>query len=157
MLQDDIYINMAKEYSRFSKCQFTKVGAIAINENKRIVATGVNGTIPGEENCCEHTFEEREDHVEFTRDNELHAETNLILELATSSVTYTELSIYLTISPCHECVKALLGLARKGRIKIDRIVYAERYHRLTEDDIIKMKSKASAIGCKFYQHEEESK
>lgn len=148
---------MVKEYSQFSKCQFTKVGCIAVNENGRIVATGVNGTIPGLKNCCEHSFESREDHVEFTRDNEIHAETNMILELAVSSISFSNLSIYTTISPCHECLKLLLGLTRnKGsnKITIDKIVYGEKYHRLSDHDMLKMKDKARKVGTQLVSIEE---
>lgn len=154
---DQTYLNMVKEYSIFSKCQFTKVGCIAVNENGRIIATGVNGTISGLKNCCEHTFHEREEHVSFTRENEIHAEQNMILELATTSTSFSSLSIYTTISPCHECFKLLLGLTRsKGQntIHIDKIVFGERYHRMTDDDLVNMKHKAALVGTKFLSIEE---
>lgn len=141
--QDRIFLNIAKDYSKFSKCQFTKVGAIAVNENGRIIATGVNGTLPGTENCCSHTFAHREDHVPYTRDNELHAEANLILEMVKMSVKFEELTIYLTISPCPECLKLLLGLNRKDKNVVKRIVYAERYHRQSDSDIEAMKQRAA--------------
>lgn len=156
-LIDQTYLNIVKEYSIFSKCQFTKVGCIAVNENGRIIATGVNGTISGLTNCCDHIFEEREDHVQFTKDNELHAEANMILELATTSVNFSKLSIYTTISPCHECLKLLLGLTRsKGNntIYIDKIVFEKKYHRLTDQELESMKSKAKLVGTKLMSIEE---
>lgn len=148
---DQIYLNIAKEYSKFSKCQFTKVGAIAVNERGRIIATGVNGTISGSINCCDMHFKEREDHVPFTTENEIHAELNLILDLAKSGATYKSLSIYLTISPCEECFKVLLGLTDGDTMKIDRIVYSEKYHRTSNESIERMKFKASQKGVQFYQ------
>jgi len=134
--KDQIFLNITKEYSKFSKCQFTKVGCIAINENDRIVATAVNGTIPNQQNCCDHHFHHREDHIEFTRENEIHAELNLILEIARSQIHFEFLTIYITISPCFECLKVLLGLG-----KIKRIVYGEKYHRTTEEELERMKQK----------------
>lgn len=157
MNQDQVYLNMVKEYTKFSKCTFTKVGCIAVNENGRIIATGVNGTISGLKNCCDHSFDNREDHVSFTRENELHAEANMVLELATNSSTFSSLSIYTTISPCHECLKLLLGLTRsKGgnTIKIEKIVYGEKYHRLSEEDLDWMKNKSLQVGTKLLSIEE---
>lgn len=147
--KDQIFLNIAKEYSKFSRCQFTKVGAIAVNKNKRIIATGVNGTISGFSNCCDHHFENRDDHVPYTRENEIHAEANLILELARSNISFKELSIYLTISPCAECFKLLLGLNSK-HTKVKRIVWAEQYHRTTEDEIHDMIKKANRANVEFY-------
>ncbi len=158
--KDQTYLNIVREYSTFSKCQFTRVGCIAVNENGRIVATGVNGTISGLKNCCEHKFDNREDHVKFTRENELHAEQNMVLELATSSVSFSKLSIYTTISPCHECLKLILGLTRsKGdnKIHIDKIVFGEKYHRLTDQELSSMKSKAMLVGTKLMSIKETEK
>ena len=74
MNKDQIYMDMVESYSNFSKCQFTKVACFIVNEHGRIIATGVNGTISGDENCCDHTFASREDHIKYTRENEIHAE-----------------------------------------------------------------------------------
>lgn len=148
---DQIYLNIAKEYSKFSKCQFTKVGAIAVNERGRIIATGVNGTISGSINCCDVHFKKRDDHIPFTTEHEIHAELNLILDLAKSGTTYKKLSIYLTISPCEECFKVLLGLSDGDTMKVDKIVYSEKYHRTTDESIERMKIKAKENGIQFYQ------
>lgn len=157
MNKDLVYLKMVETYKDFSKCQFTKVGCIAVNENGRIVATGVNGTIPGSENCCDHVFDSREDHVQYTRENELHAEANMILELATSSISFSKLSIYTSLSPCHECLKLILGLTRTSghsRITVDKIVYGAKYHRLSDKDVLWMKQKALAVGTKLLSAEE---
>lgn len=147
------YMNMVEEYSNFSKCQFTKVGALAINENGRVIATGVNGTIPGSTNCCDIVFNKREDHIDFTIQNEIHAEANLILELATSSITFNELSIYLTISPCPECFKLLLGLNRQYT-KVKYIIFKEKYHRVPNKQLLEMKQKASQYSVQLLSLDE---
>ncbi len=144
-MQDEIFMNIAKEYSKFSKCTFTKVAALAVNENKRIIATGVNGTICGEENCIDHIFHSRESHIPYTEENEIHAEENLILEMARSSGTFRSLTIYVTLSPCKVCLKHLLGLITQDQ-KIKEIVYAEKYHRLSDEDLTFMKEKCKRLG-----------
>jgi len=141
MNKHELYMEQCKLYSKFSKCQFTQVGAIAVNENGRIIATGVNGTLSGSKNCCDVHFDSRDDHVEFTKNHEIHAEANLLLELALSSVTFKNLTVYLTISPCPECFKLLMGLTRQdSRVKM--IVYNEKYHRVPEHKLEQMKQVA---------------
>lgn len=148
---DQIYLNIAKEYAKFSKCQFTKVGAIAVNERGRIIATGVNGTVAGRENCCDQVFHNRDFHIEYSQEHEIHAEQNLILELAKTGMQFSEISIYITISPCKECFKLLMGLNDKDRIKVDKIVFAEKYHRITDLQLKTMEYQAKAGNTKFYQ------
>jgi len=149
-IQDhEIFLSIAKDYSRFSKCQFTKVGAIAVNERKRIIASGVNGTLPGHPNCCDQHFKHREDHVPFTTENEIHAEMNMILDLAKSGTKFRELSIYLTISPCAECLKAILSLTDTSSINtmsVRSIIYSDKYHRTTDDELNRMIEKARKAG-----------
>lgn len=157
MTKHSIYMMMAFSYSNFSKCTFTKVAALGVNENGRIIATAVNGTISGEENCCDHHFNNREEHILYTEENEIHAEENLILELASSSVTFNKLSIYTTISPCSTCLKHLLGLTRShagNKIQIDKIVYFQKYHRITDDKLLEMKAKAQRVGTLLLSLEE---
>jgi len=149
ILKDTIFMNITHEYANFSKCTFTKVGAIAINENERIIATGVNGTLPGQRNCCDHHFPKRDDHVVFTQQNEIHAEANLILDMVKSHVSYKKLTIYITISPCYECLKLLLSLNRKDEVVVERIVYGEKYHRTTDAELNEMIQKAKNCGTKL--------
>lgn len=154
MNKDKVYLDIAKTYSQFSKCQFTKVGCIAVNESGKIIATGVNGTIPSFINCEDVVFDTREDHIQYTKENEIHGEANLILELATSSSTFKSLSIYLTTSPCFECLKLLLSLSRNDNCKLEKIVFSEYYHRLTNQDISRMELKASNANVLFYQYKQ---
>ena len=140
---DQIWINITNELAKFSKCQFTQVACIAVNDSGRIKATGVNGTPSGMTNCCDVKFEKREDHKQWSDDHELHAEMNMIEDLARSGPCPSKMSIYINISPCKNCLKHLIGLTkRKGsdKVEIDKIVFGEVYHRLTNDDIINMKS-----------------
>lgn len=148
MTNHDIYMDMTLSNSLFSKCQYTQVGALAVNENGRIIANGVNGTLPGSINCNTLQFDNRDDHVAFTHHHEIHAEANLILELATSSVTFEQLTIYLTISPCPECFKLLLGLTRKNKY-VKKIIYNQRYHRVTNEVLDQMKTRAIKHGTQL--------
>lgn len=144
-----LYMRIAQDYAKEkSKCQFTKVGCVVVNENDRIIATGVNGTISGMVNC-EDVHMPREDHAQFTEEHEIHAEENAILELARSSVTFNKITVYTTLSPCKVCLKHLLGLIllkADRSIIIDKIVYGEKYHRLSDEELQGMKARAKSLG-----------
>ena len=155
---DQIYMNIANEFKKFSKCQFTKVSCIAVDDSGKIKGTGVNGTPSGLPNCCDTHFEERDDHKEWSDDNEIHAEMNMILDLARSGPCSSHLSIYTSISPCNNCLKHLIGLTkRKGadKVIIDKIVYGERYHRYTQEQIDDMVTMCAKSGIKLKQVGEE--
>lgn len=136
------YLEIATSMSKFSKCQFTKVACLIVDENGGIISTGVNGTISGTDNCNSLSFEQRDDHVDFSNKFEIHAEMNAILRLARSSTKPNNITIYTTISPCSNCLKHLLGLQSKST-KINKIIFGNIYHRYTESDIQKMKSYCS--------------
>ena len=157
MNKHKIYMNMVQEYSQFSKCQFTKVACFFVNEHGKIIASGVNGTIAGDENCCDHHFETREEHIKYTRDNEIHAEQNSILELATTQPKFNTITVYVNLSPCYECLKNILGLTRQlgsNKIRIEKIIYLEKYHRTSDDELLIMKQKANKFNCKLMSLEE---
>ena len=149
--KDSIYMNVCMNMSEFSKCQFTKVACIFVNESGKVISTGVNGTLSGMENCCDHHFEKREDHKPYSDENEIHAEMNAILDLARNGTRFNTISVYTTISPCENCLKHLLGLIQVGLVSIDKIVYGEKYHRLTDEQVDKMKEKCAKLGVEFYE------
>jgi dCMP deaminase len=143
-MKHKVFNNIALELANLSKCKYTKVACIAVEEG-RIKATGVNGTPSNFDNCCDVHFEERDDHKHWSDDYEIHAEMNMILDLARSSSNPSKLTIYTTLSPCKNCLKHLIGLNRKANhdsLFIDKIVYNEKYHRLSHDEIQEMKDYA---------------
>lgn len=145
-----LYLDFIRNYADTkSKCQYTKVACLALNESDRIIATGVNGTVSGMPNCCDCDIP-RDSHKDWSDANELHAEENLILELATSSVTFKELKIYITISPCEPCLKKLLGLNKKEKgCSVKEIIFADRYHRTSKEDLQRMIEYSSKVGTKL--------
>ena len=156
--EERIYLNITKELTKFSKCQFTNVACIFVNENGRIVASGVNGTISGSENCCDIHFNNRDEHAKFADEEEIHAEMNAIEDLARSGYSPSHLSIYTNISPCPNCLKHLLGLINnnpKGQsLHIDKIIYLEQYHRTSKCDILAMKLRANKHGVNLMSIDE---
>lgn len=148
---DAVYIDVVTALSRLSKCQYLNVACIAVNAFGRIIATGVNGTPSGTLNCSDTCFTDHTAHGYWANDSEIHAEMNMILDLAREGhAPGKNLSIYCNISPCQNCVKHLLGL-QSEKSNIVRIVYAKQYHRVTEKEMKEIKSKCSAVGTDFYQ------
>lgn len=147
-MKDELYLNIAKELSALSKCQYLKVACIVI-QNGRIVATGVNGTLPNHPNCCDLHFDTREQHRIFSDAHEVHAEMNAILELTNRTLSNHPIDIYVTHSPCVNCFKHLIALQRNG-LTVNKIVYGEKYWRLVDGDILRMEEFANKSEIKLY-------
>ncbi|AAQ81516.1 cd dCMP deaminase [Aeromonas phage 31] len=122
-----------------SHCVSWKVGAI-ITKDGRIISTGYNGTpAGGHENCDDHAKAAgwldpetgklkamyRQAHNEWSSCNEIHAELNAILYAAKSGQSIDGAEMYVTVSPCRECAKAI---AQSG---IKKVFYNELYDRNT--------------------------
>ena len=110
---DIAYLRMAKEWAKLSYCKRKQVGALIVN-NRTIISDGYNGTPSGFENCCEDTEGKTHWYV-------LHAEANVILQLANSTQSCKGATLYLTLSPSKECSK----LIHQSGIK--RLVYIDAY------------------------------
>lgn len=129
-----------------SHCVSWKVGAV-ITKDGRIVSTGYNGTPAGKQhtNCDDHASSQgwldhrdnlkpscRQAHNEWSRRNEIHAELNAILYAAKTGQSIDGAEMFVTVSPCADCAKAI---AQSG---IKRVVYNELYDKNPEgwDDIL---------------------
>jgi len=106
----DVFMKTAFLIAQKSKCVSHHVGAVIV-KNQRIVSIGYNGTPPGYKNCCE-IFDEksfdREEHYKWSRDNEIHAEMNAISFAAKNGESINGCDIYVTISPCNDCLKNMV-------------------------------------------------
>ncbi|QFR56168.1 deoxycytidylate deaminase [Serratia phage Muldoon] len=139
------FLQIAYLISQESKCCSWKVGAV-IEKNGRIIATGYNGSPAGGKNCCDHAEEQgwmavskptfpvqpakvglstkhRADHSAWSAQNEIHAELNAILFAARNGSSIEGATMYVTLSPCPDCAKAI---AQSG---IRKLVFCETYDR----------------------------
>lgn len=139
------FMQIAYLVSQESKCVSWKVGAV-IAKNGRIISTGYNGSPAGGVNCCDHAKEQnwiepkynpvaphnnkmvlkpecRKDHSTWSKKNEIHAELNSILYAARNGLPIEGATMYVTLSPCPDCAKAI---AQSG---IKQLVYSETYDR----------------------------
>ena len=112
-LKDIRYLQMAKIWSKNSKCKRKQVGALIVKDNM-IISDGYNGTPHGMSNVCE-------DDEGNTSPIVLHAEANAITKIAKSTNSSEGSTLYVTLSPCFECSKLII---QSG---IKKLVFSELY------------------------------
>jgi dCMP deaminase len=126
------FLKIAVLVSEHSKCSRLKVASLIVKDN-RILSTGINGTPPGTENCQEHfknvditSPQFYHDHHIFSEKEEIHSEINAILFAAKNGVKINDTILYITISPCMNCAKAIITAG------IKEVYYIEKYDRNQE-------------------------
>jgi dCMP deaminase len=125
-----LFHDIVKRLAEESTCARMKVGALLVSEDARMIATGWNGTAPGKIHC-EYVFKNTDlghenflkSHHEFSTQEELHAEQNLIAYCAKSGISTKDKILYLTITPCIHCAKLILASGIKC------VVYINVYDR----------------------------
>ena len=98
----DSYYRRAKVVSEDSPDQQTQVGSILINKKSgAVIASGYNGFIRGAD----------DDNLPKVRPHKhkyiVHSEQNLIYNCARHGISTDDCAIFVTISPCQNCTRAL--------------------------------------------------
>ena len=124
---DEYFINIARETARRATCNKRQFGAVIVGD-KRIIATGYNGSPAGLTHCLDKGCYEIDTHCVRT----LHAEMNAILQVALQSqnlTSFKDLTIYIAGpgQPCLLCTKLIIGAGIK-RIVCEKI-YQPKEHR----------------------------
>jgi len=121
---DEYFMNIAKEVAMRSNCVKRKVAAVIVRD-KRIVATGYNGTPRGVKNCNEggcprcNSFAKGGTALDECLCS--HAEENAIVQSAYHGIALKGSSIYTTYSPCITCSKMIINAG------IVKVVYNAEY------------------------------
>lgn len=119
--RDNSYLLMAFALAKQSYAIRKKVGCLIVDYSKnvpRVIADGVNGTLPGFPNECEYSNGAR---AGATKLSVVHAEHNAIYKL--SDVPRSDnCTMYVTTAPCVDCAKHII---MSGFIK--RVVYYSGY------------------------------
>jgi len=103
-----------------SNCIRRSVGAVLV-QDKRIIATGYNGTPHGVKNCdeggCSRCTDREKGKLKSGEREELcvciHAEQNAVIQAALHGVSTKGASLYTTIPPCSQCAKILINAGIK--------------------------------------------
>jgi len=106
---DQRFLGLAHHISNWSKDPSRKLGAVAIGQNRQILATGYNGFPRGiaDEKSRYHTREVKYKYV-------VHAEMNCIYNATENGVSLKGSTFYVCGLPvCSECAKGLIQVGVK--------------------------------------------
>lgn len=120
------FMDIAERTSQMSQARRLKVGGVAV-KNRRIISSGWNGTPEGWDNACETEVNGQL----ITKPEVLHAEQNIICQLASGTETGKGASLFLTHSPCTECAKLIFQIGFKD------VYYKEEYRDPTSINMLK--------------------
>jgi dCMP deaminase len=112
------FVEIAQVIAKKSKDPSTKVGAVIVDSENRIVSTGYNGFIS--KNDEEYMTFERPMKYHLT----IHAEMNALLF---AKQDLTGKIMYVTHSPCSECLKHIL------QCRIRKVYYGELYSKFEDE------------------------
>lgn len=101
---DDYFMGLAHLSALRSKDPSTQVGAVIVDENKKIVGIGYNG-LPTGLSDDEYPWTREGDFLNSKYAYVVHAELNAILN-ATQKLHGS--SLYVSLFPCNECAKAII-------------------------------------------------
>ncbi len=120
--KDIFYMEFAKHSASKSKDPKTKVGSCLVND-KRLLSIGYNGAPRGFPDEIIPRDSDSDILLENKNSYMVHSELNAILNYGGSLQDLQGATLYVTISPCHECAKVII------QVGIKRVVYLEEYHR----------------------------
>ena len=100
-----------------STCKRLSVGAVLVRD-RRIIGSGYNGAVSGDEHCIDSECYLRDGHCVRT----IHAEMNALLQCAKFGTSTDGAVVYVTDFPCLQCTKSLLQAG------IKQINYLRNYH-----------------------------
>ncbi|MBN1300923.1 MAG: dCMP deaminase [Melioribacteraceae bacterium] len=130
---DEYFLKVAMLVSERATCPRMHVGCVLVRD-KQILATGYNGSIPGDVHCEDAGCLIVDNHCVRT----IHAEMNAILQCSSHGVNTTGAKAYITNMPCTTCAKALIAAGIK-----EIIIFTDYHDTLAEKffNIAKVKVK----------------
>ena len=114
---DEYFLKLAMLASERATCPRMHCGCVLV-KNKNVIATGYNGSIPGDAHCEEVGCLLIDNHCVRT----VHAEMNALVQAAKRGHAVDGSSAYVTNMPCTTCAKALITAGVK------RVVVFSDFH-----------------------------
>lgn len=110
---DEYFLMLAKLAGTRSTCLAFPVGAVIVNKNRQVLATGYNGSPAGSAHCTEQGYcypgLSSCDASKTMPSRAVHAEANAIAQAAKHGISTDEGSIYVTLEPCLSCLKLIIS------------------------------------------------
>lgn len=96
-------MGVAEQVSTMATCDRLKVGCVLVKD-KRIIATGFNGSISGHDHCDDvgHLYNDEGRCIRT-----VHAEQNALIQCTKYGVPTDGAIAYVTHEPCEHCTKLL--------------------------------------------------
>lgn len=104
--KDECYLKMAQVLAERSSCLDKQVGCIITNNKNEIIATGYNGAPRGYQHCIDLGYCIKLQENNPNKCPSTHAEINALIQCKVPEQIHT---IYLTLSPCVACIRAILN------------------------------------------------
>ena len=118
----EVFLEVAKTIATMSWAEKKQVGCVIVKD-KRIIATGYNGTPSSMDNQCEVFHKHLPDRANanklVTKPSVIHAEMNAILNAGLHGVSCKGATMYITLAPCGGCAKHIIQAG------IEKIYYLE--------------------------------
>lgn len=134
---DHYFMHLAEMVSTRATCDRLHAGCVLVKD-KRILATGYNGSLPGADHCDEVGHLMMDGHCVATA----HAETNGVANAARAGVSTLGATAYVTHTPCWNCIKVLVQAG------VTKILFSKPYANAAvthPKDIDNILSKAGVI------------
>lgn len=138
---DEYFLEIAEVVGRRADCCRGRIGTILVKD-KKIIATGYNGSPRGTKHCSEvgcrlaHTKDEQGRVVENCV-RTAHSDINAVIQAALHGVSTRGATLYGYYKPCYNCAKAIVQAG------IVRVVVRKNYHEPLTDELFK------EVGIKF--------
>lgn len=101
---DHRFMRLAREISTWSKDPSSKIGAIIVDDQRRILGTGYNGFPQGIKDTEERLTNKEEKYPRI-----IHGEMNALLNCLRNGVSVTGATLYVYGLPvCSDCTKAVI-------------------------------------------------
>ena len=101
---DEYFLKLAMLASERSTCPRMHCGCVLVKD-RFVLATGYNGSIPGQPHCDDVGCLIVENHCSRTN----HAEINALVQAARHGINVTGCTAYITNMSCTTCAKALIA------------------------------------------------
>lgn len=119
---DSYFLKLAMLVSERATCPRMHCGCVLVKD-KRILATGYNGSVSGDVHCDDEGCLIVDNHCVRT----IHAEMNAITQCAQYGISTTGSTAYVTNMPCTNCAKALIAA---GIVKV--VIFSDYHDTMAE-------------------------
>ncbi len=124
---DQYFLKLAMLASERATCPRMHCGCVLVKD-KYVIATGYNGSIPGDVHCEDVGCKIVDNHCVRTN----HAEINALTQAARRGNAVEGATAYVTNMPCTTCAKALIAAG------IKRVVIFSDYHDTLATEFFKI-------------------